>query len=319
MLETFYSSGLLKYLIAEIIAAFFHPNALCHSNLLPNNKDYHYVLNREWNLQDTFFNENDFFIVASLFRIYIILRWILCLSEYYSPRSNRITYLIIYIFIILLYFYSKMTGSRLDLIFALKCFMLNKPIICVVVIGGCSSFAFSFMLNIIEGPVYYINQSSQENLLDYRNFSNCFWNVVVTMTTGIFFIIFLLMSIIFIVGYGDMYPKSTYGRTVTVMSSITGIILSTFLMVGLQGTFRLEAHEQTVYDFVTRINAKTETKHLAADYFIAGYKYSKAKQNFRKVKEEKKSSLEREVCYEILKETLVQKNRVKKDYKNSLQ
>ena len=90
-------------------------------------------------------------------------------------------------------------------------------------------------------------------------------------------------------------------------------------MVGLQGTFRLEAHEQTVYDFVTRLDAKTETKQLAADYFIAGYKYSNAKKKLRKAKEDKKCSLEIETCYKNFKETLIQKNRVKKDYKNSLQ
>ena len=77
-----------------------------------------------------------------------------------------------------------MTGSRLDMLFAMKCFLLNKPILCVCVLGGLASFSFSCMLKVIEGPVYLINQSSQDNLLDYRNIANCFWNVIVTMTTG---------------------------------------------------------------------------------------------------------------------------------------
>ena len=27
-----YSSGLVKYIVAEVTCAFFHPNAFCHSN-----------------------------------------------------------------------------------------------------------------------------------------------------------------------------------------------------------------------------------------------------------------------------------------------
>jgi len=85
-----------------------------------------------------------------------------------------------------------------------------------------------------------------------------------------------------IVGYGDLYPKSTIGRIITVFAGVLGLILHTILIIGLQGLIRLEFHEKIAYDFVTRVNDKTGTKQLAADYFIAGYRYSKVKKKYYK-------------------------------------
>ena len=77
-----------------------------------------------------------------------------------------------------------MTGSVLDMTFAFRCILINRPVSMEIVLTVISTFSLANMLKVIEGPVWYIDQASQDNFIDYRSLANCFWNVLVTMTTG---------------------------------------------------------------------------------------------------------------------------------------
>jgi len=77
-----------------------------------------------------------------------------------------------------------MTGSVLDMIFAFRCILINRPVLIEIALMVLSTFSLANMLKVIEGPVFYINVSSKESNMDYRFVANCIWNVLVTMTTG---------------------------------------------------------------------------------------------------------------------------------------
>ncbi len=77
-----------------------------------------------------------------------------------------------------------MTGSILDMTFALRCSLIHRPVMMLVLLTTISSFALGNMLKVIEGPVFYVNQASKDATIDYRSLANCIWNVLVTMTTG---------------------------------------------------------------------------------------------------------------------------------------
>ena len=51
-------------------------------------------MDKEWNLQDSYYNINDFMIVITMVRVYSLIRFILCLTRYYCPRANRVAYYI---------------------------------------------------------------------------------------------------------------------------------------------------------------------------------------------------------------------------------
>jgi hypothetical protein len=106
---------------------------------------------------------------------------------------------------------------------------------------------------------------------------------------------------------------------VTVITSLLGIVLVSLLIIGLQGAFKLEVYEQTVFDFVDRLTARTDTQKLAASYFTSGYKYNKSKKRFLKLKEQNVSEKEIEDCKEGLKDDLINKNKIKMEYRDALQ
>jgi len=87
----------------------------------------------------------------------------------------------------------------------------------------------------------------------------------------------------------------------------------------MQLAFKLEVYEQTVYDFVDRLEARTETNKLAADYFKQAYKYSVSKKKFLKCQQENVTKAELNKCHEELKEILLNKHKVKMQYRDSLQ
>jgi len=70
------------------------------------------------------------------------------------------------------------------MIFALRCFFLNQPLICFIVIWVTAAFSLGFMLKVVEGPIYNISENSQENYIDYSNAASCYWNVLIAMSTS---------------------------------------------------------------------------------------------------------------------------------------
>jgi hypothetical protein len=72
-----------------------------------------------------------------------------------------------------------MMGNRLTMFFSLRCLVIKYPIEMLGLLTIMASFTLGEMLRIIEGPVF------TSGLNDYRQLSNCMWNMFVTMTTGI--------------------------------------------------------------------------------------------------------------------------------------
>jgi voltage-gated potassium channel len=73
-------------------------------------------------------------------------------------------------------------------------------------------------MRVAEGNIIRENINLNLPLTGFEQYANCFWCVFITMAT---------------VGYGDYFPVTTAGRLVGVLAAVSGIIVSSLLIVSL--------------------------------------------------------------------------------------
>lgn len=74
---------------------------------------------------------------------------------------------------------------------------------------------FGYALKLSEGVLFLYNPGL---VTGFESYSNCFWCTFITMAT---------------VGYGDYYPKTLPGRGIILITAISGVLLSSLLIVSL--------------------------------------------------------------------------------------
>lgn len=71
-------------------------------------------------------------------------------------------------------------------------------------------------IRIFERPVTKaLNEVGETDAMDFGNFLNCFWFIIITMTT---------------VGYGDLYPRTFFGRALNFCISLYGISIVSMIV-----------------------------------------------------------------------------------------
>lgn len=98
----------------------------------------------------------------------------------------------------------------------------------------CSILIFALSLRIAERDVQVIynalnqitNGASQKvGTNDISDFSNALWLTIITMTT---------------VGYGDYFPRTTFGRVIDVILVVWGTFIVSLMVVVLTNTLNMD-------------------------------------------------------------------------------
>lgn len=74
---------------------------------------------------------------------------------------------------------------------------------------------WGYALKLSEGVLFLYNSGLTTG---FESYGNCFWSVFITMST---------------VGYGDYYPKTLPGRLIMLATAISGVLISSLLIVSL--------------------------------------------------------------------------------------
>jgi hypothetical protein len=201
-------------LVFEIFLALIHPNMALYKHT--------YVTNINWNMIGVSYNINDFLCLIAISRIYIIARTMIAMTDFYSLRMDRI---------------ASVVGLKISYSFSLRCILSSSPYKFILIAITLTVLSTSYMLKIVEGPVIQIDENSKNAKIDYSDYGNCFWNVLVTMTT---------------VGYGDYYPKTNLGRFIAIITSVIGLVLLCFLVIALNSNFNLSVNEEKVIFLINK-------------------------------------------------------------------
>ena len=177
---------------------------------------------------------NSIFTSISIFRVWFIFKLYLVSSISYSQRSFRI---------------AKINNVKLGLKFPFKANMADSSLQINVYLFIICLLIFSYDLRIYER---YFDELNENNL---GNYLNDIWCIFITMTT---------------VGYGDISPKSFFGRLISVVTCLFGVFLVGLVVVSVTSYFNLEGIESNVYKILLKTK-KMEKRNKSALNSIVQY------------------------------------------------
>ena len=271
---SFWSFSYFGNFFIEMIFALLHPNYFTKNKVFTTNKSYYIV--------ETQYEINDMLLVVLITRIYVIFRHLISNSRFYSARSARI---------------AKLIGSEVNKLFVIKCYVLMNPIQFLIVCTGSFIVSTAYLLRIAEGAAY----NEDMGLNDYRNYLNCAWNVIVTMTT---------------VGYGDYYPITNLGRLVNIFVSIWGTFLTSLMVVALQNLLVFTDNEDKAFNYGKKQEQKEMFEKHSVKLFKAAFKYNNAKRRYKKASELNLSKAQLDKLRKEIDIALNKRAKAWREYKN---
>jgi len=91
---------------------------------------------------------------------------------------------------------------------------------------------------------------------------NCMWNVIITLTS---------------VGYGELYPKTFFGRIVGIIICFWGVFIVSFFVVTVSNMLNFSGSEEKAFNLLLRLFYKTELKKEAVGVLQSAFVHRNAK------------------------------------------
>lgn len=90
------------------------------------------------------------------------------------------------------------------------------------------------------------------------------WNVVITLTS---------------VGYGELYPKTFWGRIVGIIICFWGVFIVSFFVVTVTNMLNFTSMEEKSYNLIIKLLLKQELKKEACDVLSTAFIHRNVKLN----------------------------------------
>lgn len=148
----------------------------------------------------------------------------------------------------------KSYGFTANVRFAFKCFIRAEPGASVAIVLFSSVLLLSYLLRIFELP-YEISVGT----ITWNGYFDSIWCIIITMTT---------------VGYGDVTPRTVFGRLVAITAALWGTFLISLLILSVGEIFSLNYQEQKALNHLlkTRLAAKSITSFMR--FLLAKKRYN---------------------------------------------
>ena len=189
-----------------------------------------------------YYHVNDFLHILSFFRLAIDIAKLFNLSSWISNSSHRIWYMI--------FSCSTMYGCDSSTFFAVKCLMKSSPLKLIISLGTLTIIMFATLLRICEEPIDRYPNKTQRH-----NFANCLYEVFLTMSTGRLYHI--------LVGFGDVYPRTIFGRLSMVACALNGVFIVSMMVLSIINTFVFDTLESRTYIVTSKVLQKKSMKQIS--------------------------------------------------------
>jgi len=91
---------------------------------------------------------------------------------------------------------------------------------------------------------------------NFNSFFNAMWNMIITLTSA---------------GYGDLYPKTFFGRIVGVVICFWGVLIISFFVVTVTNMLEFTPNEERAYNLLMRLHKKGIMKERAVDVLQSAF------------------------------------------------
>jgi hypothetical protein len=89
-----------------------------------------------------------------------------------------------------------------------------------------------------------------------------------------------------LVGYGDYFPNTNYGRLILLTTAFIGTILISIIVVALQTQLLMNFNENNAFNFFERIKEKAHIQRKSAMYFKSTFQFLRNRNKlFKYIKE----------------------------------
>jgi hypothetical protein len=140
-----------------------------------------------------------------------------------------------------------MYGTDATYTFALKALMKDQSLFLISLMLLSVMLVFGYNVRLFEREV-------QE---DFSYLSTSFWFCLVTMTT---------------VGYGDYFPLTHSGRTITILMAFCGNFIVSLFVVSLTNMLEFIAPEKRAYSLLVRLKSKDDQRIFGLKVVASVYK-----------------------------------------------
>jgi hypothetical protein len=218
------SSGLIWTLLFEmLICIIFYPPFI------------NFVLSGEMLGLLYVYNLNSIFSVIVMLKLYVSLRVVT-----YSSRWNSETAIAI----------CNKYRVKSGLQFTVKAEMKKRPSVILTFLLLVSLSLLGFTLRTFEYGIISPTSTALKGNNDLSYLANCFWLIIVTMTT---------------VGYGDYFPRSHLGRFVGVIACIVGMLLLSLIVVSFSVITEFTQEEKKAFTKLKKLMAENNMENKAAN------------------------------------------------------
>ncbi|CUG86373.1 ion transporter, putative [Bodo saltans] len=179
--------------------------------------------------------------MAIFIRLYFVANLAFLLSEAYQSRLEILEKNV----------ELHSTGSGITLGLALKMFYFSYPVIFTTILMVGSLAVMGFVMFLAERNEQPLNVS-------FGSLENAYWFSFVTFTT---------------VGYGDLVPRSLFGRIVAVIIGSSGILITTILSGVIINLAAAGREQRFVSEYLERAQAADQCRDSAARVIQAAFRY----------------------------------------------
>jgi len=133
--------------------------------------------------------------------------------------------------------------------------MIENPSRVSIILFVTSTFILAEVLRIFELP-WEINQNI--NSVDLKDYASAIWLIIITSTT---------------VGYGDIYPHTSGGRIICVITAFWGTFLVSLLVLVVANVFDLSGDERQAIAFIKQSRSAATSIGNAFKFYLRKKEY----------------------------------------------